>query len=51
MSILREMSGEEDYARFCRHLRAKHPAEPQPGEAEFYLDRLRHKYTRPSRCC
>ena len=49
--ILRELSGETAYARYCAHLRARHPDEKVPTEREFFLARLEEKYTRPSRCC
>jgi uncharacterized short protein YbdD (DUF466 family) len=51
ISMLREVLGEEDYARYCRHLQEKHPGVPYPGKEEFYLDRLRERYARPTRCC
>lgn len=50
-SILREASGETDYARYCQHLRAHHPDRPLPSEKQFYLERLNRKYARVSRCC
>ena len=49
--FLREASGEGDYARYCAHLRAHHPDRPLPSEKQFYLERLKHKYARVSRCC
>jgi uncharacterized short protein YbdD (DUF466 family) len=36
----------ENYLRFA----SKQPGRPMTRE-EFYLDRLQHKYSRPSRCC
>ncbi len=49
--ILAEVTGEADYARYCDHLRARHPERRLPTEREFYLARLEEKYSRPSRCC
>jgi uncharacterized short protein YbdD (DUF466 family) len=48
---LKQLTGEGDYARYCEHLRSRHPEGKIPTEREFYLDRLNEKYTRPSRCC
>jgi len=50
-SFLREAAGERDYARYCAHLRARHPGRPMPSEKEFFISRLEEKYSRPSRCC
>ncbi len=49
--ILKQVTGEGDYARFCKHLHARHPGMKPPNEKEFYLSRLNHKYARPNRCC
>lgn len=49
--LLREASGEADYARYCAHLRERHPGQPLPSEKQFYIDRLKRKYSRLSRCC
>jgi len=49
--ILRQVSGEADYARYCEHLRARYPGTRLPSEKEFYLGRLKDKYSRPSCCC
>jgi len=49
--FLREASGESAYERYCEHLRRHHPDHPIPSEKDFYLERLRQKYSRPSRCC
>ncbi len=48
---LREMTGEADYARYCDHVRRRHPERPLPSAKEFYLARMQEKYSRPSRCC
>ena len=43
---LRELSGDVAYERYCRD-------NPRPAlsREEFYLDRLRRKYSGVSRCC
>ncbi len=50
-SVVKESAGERDYARFCEHLRVHHPDVKIPTEKEFYLSRLKEKYSRPNRCC
>jgi uncharacterized short protein YbdD (DUF466 family) len=50
-TIMIELSGEADYGRYCAHLRARHPGQKIPTAKEFFLIRLREKYTRPTRCC
>lgn len=49
--VLKEMVGNGEYVRYCRHRRAKHPGAPLPSAKDFYLCRLKDKYARPSRCC
>ena len=49
--MLAELAGENDYPRYCAHLRAHHPEKQLPSAREFYLMRLEEKYRRPSRCC
>lgn len=46
---LREVSGENDYARYCRGIRQQgtRPMTPQ----QFYVSELQRKYSRISRCC
>ncbi|HXJ93886.1 MAG TPA: CstA-like transporter-associated (seleno)protein [Terriglobia bacterium] len=47
--FLRESAGENDYERYRDRALARGEA---PAEAaEFYVARLEHKYSRPSRCC
>jgi uncharacterized short protein YbdD (DUF466 family) len=48
---LARILGEEDYSRYCEHLRRKHPGKRLPTPEEFYLAGLRGKYSRISRCC
>jgi len=49
--ILKQAVGEGDYERYSAHLRRKHPGRSVPGPAEFYMNRLKEKYSRPTRCC
>ncbi len=46
---LREACGENDYARYQARARA-FGVEPLTPQA-FYVSQLRHKYSRPNRCC
>ncbi len=48
---LRRLAGEEDYERYCAHLRAHHPEKPLPTAKEFYLQQINDRYARPSSCC
>jgi uncharacterized short protein YbdD (DUF466 family) len=43
--------GEGEYARYCEHLRIKHPERALPTAGEFWVTRLKEKYSRPNRCC
>ena len=42
--------GEGEYARYCSHLRNRHPERKLPSPEEFYVARLNEKYSRPNRC-
>ncbi len=48
-NYLREVSGENDYARHCAHelARGHQPLSPQA----FYLWKIHHRHSRLSRCC
>jgi len=46
---LREVSGENDYARYRARALAQGIAPLSPGE--FYVAQLRRKYSRINRCC
>jgi uncharacterized short protein YbdD (DUF466 family) len=48
---IQDWAGENDYARYCEHLRRRHPGREVPSAKEFYLSRLQDRYSRPSRCC
>jgi len=47
--FLRESAGENDYERY--RIRALARGESPAEAAEFYISRLRHKYSQPNRCC
>ena len=48
-NYLREVSGENDYARYCAHVRklGGWPVSPRV----FYIEQLERKNSRPNRCC
>jgi uncharacterized short protein YbdD (DUF466 family) len=46
---LREVSGENDYARYQARALAQGRSPMTP--AEFYVARQQHKYSRITRCC
>lgn len=48
-NYLREVSGENDYARYCARVLA-HGGRPASAQ-NFFLRQLEHKYSRPNRCC
>ncbi|MGO9275111.1 MAG: CstA-like transporter-associated (seleno)protein [Terriglobia bacterium] len=48
-NYLREVSGENDYARYRARARAEEG--PAMTAEEFYLSHLRRKYSRINRCC
>jgi putative selenoprotein len=48
-NYLREVSGENDYARYCRRVE-RLGGEPVSPRA-FYLEQLERKNARPTRCC
>jgi uncharacterized short protein YbdD (DUF466 family) len=50
-NLLGQIMGEGEYARYCEHLRVKHPDRRPPTAEEFYVARLKEKYSRPNRCC
>jgi uncharacterized short protein YbdD (DUF466 family) len=50
-NLLGLVLGEGEYARYCEHLRARHPEMRIPTAREFYVSRLNEKYARPNRCC
>lgn len=48
-NYLREVSGENDYARY--RLRMSAEGRRALSKREFYDQRQREKYSRPNRCC
>ncbi len=48
-NYLREVSGENDYPRYCAWMAAE-GGDPM-SRREFYDHRQREKYSRPNRCC
>jgi Selenoprotein, putative len=48
-NYLREVSGENDYARYCVGVR-KLGGQPVSARA-FYIEQLECKNSRPTRCC
>jgi uncharacterized short protein YbdD (DUF466 family) len=48
---LREWCGDSAYERYLRFV-AERPAKlPKPSPAEFYVEQLNRRYSRPNRCC
>jgi uncharacterized short protein YbdD (DUF466 family) len=48
---LRQVMGEDAYARYCCHLRATGRAAEIPTPERFYLESLERRYKGVSRCC
>ena len=48
---LARVLGDGEYARYCAHLRRRHPDRAIPTARDFYRARLEEKFSRPSRCC
>jgi uncharacterized short protein YbdD (DUF466 family) len=49
---LREVAGENDYARYLEHRRREHPGEPVLERREFERRRMDERERTPrSRCC
>ena len=48
-NFLREMSGENDYARYSARMAAE--GSRPVSRREFYESRQQEKYSRPNRCC
>jgi len=48
---LREWCGDAAYEQYLRSKSAKTPNLPTLKAAEFYLEQLNRKYSRPNRCC
>jgi uncharacterized short protein YbdD (DUF466 family) len=48
-NYFREVSGENDYARYCTRMSAE--GRSPVSKCEFYDQRQQEKYSRPNRCC
>lgn len=48
---LREWSGDAAYENYLRSKGIPPGAGPKLSRAEFYVEQLDRKYSRPSRCC
>jgi hypothetical protein len=48
---LREWCGDAAYERYSKALATKNSAGRKLSQAEFYVDQLNRKYSRPNRCC
>jgi uncharacterized short protein YbdD (DUF466 family) len=48
---LREWSGDSAYERYLRVTAAKRGAPRPLSPAEFYVEQLERRYSRPTRCC
>jgi uncharacterized short protein YbdD (DUF466 family) len=49
---LREWSGDAAYERYLRAFTARPPGTSPPlSPAEFYVEQLERRYSRPTRCC
>ncbi len=51
LAYVREFLGEGAYARYYQHLLQAGRAEAIPTPENFYLESLRRRYSKPSRCC
>jgi uncharacterized short protein YbdD (DUF466 family) len=50
-NLLGQIMGEGEYVRYCEHMISKHPGIKIPTAKEFYVSRLKERYSRPNRCC
>jgi len=51
LRILRQILGDGEYERYREHMRDKHPGVVPADPRDFYVARLKDKYSRPQRCC
>jgi uncharacterized short protein YbdD (DUF466 family) len=51
VNYIRQVMGDDAYARYCRHLDATGRAAEAPTAKQFYLESLERKYKGVSRCC
>jgi uncharacterized short protein YbdD (DUF466 family) len=51
-SILRQVTGMPDHARYLEHMQKNHPDQQPLSEGEFFSDYVRRRYADgPTRCC
>lgn len=49
---VKELMGDNDYAKYCSHLARHHPGVEPPSEREFWKQRWQRQATNPEgRCC
>lgn len=48
---LREWSGDAAYERYLASRVTRESPLPRLTRAEFYVERVNHRYSRPNRCC
>ncbi|MCT2289046.1 YbdD/YjiX family protein [Corynebacterium sanguinis] len=49
---IKELMGDNDYAKYCAHLAAHHPDVKPPTEKEYWKQRWARESANPgSRCC
>jgi uncharacterized short protein YbdD (DUF466 family) len=48
---LREWSGDAAYDSYVRRAARVQPGKPPLAPAEFYLEQIERRYSRPNRCC
>jgi len=48
---LREWCGDAAYERYLRSRGTRESARPPLTAAEFYVEQLNRRYSRPNRCC
>ena len=49
--MLRSLTGDDAYDRYCRHVRDRHPGQPSLSRSDFYDLELRRKWSGINRCC
>ncbi|WIM68688.1 YbdD/YjiX family protein [Corynebacterium breve] len=48
----KELMGDNDYAKYCAHLRRHHPGQTPPSEREYWKARWAKQDANPgARCC
>jgi uncharacterized short protein YbdD (DUF466 family) len=49
--VLRALSGDDAYDRYCEHQQVAHPEVPPLSRKAFYVDEQRRKWGTINRCC